>query len=164
MTIATRAVLKAYFNTGDTISESNVADLIDSFVALADTTAQSLSSDLTVVNLIAAGVSAGTGNFTTSVSAAALHVAGASNLANVSAQRVTASAATILAAVSADSVYASAGHYTFVSAANLKFGEMKVDVTARCSTTGVIPVPASCAAFILVQVSGVQYGIPLHKL
>lgn len=60
MTAQTRAVLKSEFETGDTPDGDNYADLIDSFVSLTDSTAQSLSSDLEVVTLIATTVSAGT--------------------------------------------------------------------------------------------------------
>lgn len=58
MTVATRATLKGYFDNGDTITASAMVDLIDSFVHLSDTTAQSLNSDLTVPNLVATNISA----------------------------------------------------------------------------------------------------------
>lgn len=60
MTAQTRAVLKSNFETGDIPDGDNYANLIDSFVSLSDTTAQSLSSSLEAPTVIAATVSAGT--------------------------------------------------------------------------------------------------------
>lgn len=56
--IQTRTTLKGYFDNGDTITTTAMGDLIDSFVHLSDTTAQSLNSDLTVPNLVATNISA----------------------------------------------------------------------------------------------------------
>lgn len=58
MTVQTRQTLKGYFDNGDTITTTAMGDLIDSFVHLSDTTAQSLNSDLTVPNLVATNISA----------------------------------------------------------------------------------------------------------
>lgn len=52
MTVQTRTVNKARFEDGDKPTGSHYADLVDSFVAIADTTAQALSSDLSAVKLI----------------------------------------------------------------------------------------------------------------
>lgn len=51
MTAQNRATLKALFEDGDIPTGSNYTDLIDSFVSIADTTAQTLSSKLTVETL-----------------------------------------------------------------------------------------------------------------
>lgn len=51
MTAQTRSDNKANFEQGDVLTGSNFADLIDSFVSIVDTTAQSMSSDLIVPNL-----------------------------------------------------------------------------------------------------------------
>ena len=48
MTAQNRATLKALFEDGDIPTGSNYKDFIDSFVSLADTSAQSLSSKLTL--------------------------------------------------------------------------------------------------------------------
>lgn len=82
MTTQTRATLKGNFEDGDVPSGSNYTDLIDSFVSLSDTTAQTIASDL-VVN--------GDITFTT-VSASAVLFKG-----DVTAQHVYASALTIRA-------------------------------------------------------------------
>lgn len=58
MTVQTRQTLKGYFDNGDTITASAMADLVDSFIHLSDTTAQSLNSDLAVPNLVATNISA----------------------------------------------------------------------------------------------------------
>lgn len=65
MTAQTRAVLKGEFEDGDTPAGSNYEDLIDSFVSISDTTAQSIASDLSAPILIATTeVSSPQGNFT----------------------------------------------------------------------------------------------------
>lgn len=58
MTAQTRTTLKAKFEQGDTPQGSDFADLIDSFISVADATAQSMTSDLSVPKLDAATVSA----------------------------------------------------------------------------------------------------------
>lgn len=60
MAIKTRTNLYAEFEDGDTLLEDSFTDLIDSCVNLADTTAQSFASNLTVPNLAANSVSADT--------------------------------------------------------------------------------------------------------
>lgn len=64
MTTQSRANLKSVFEDGDTLTGANLVDLIDSFVNLVDTTAQSLASNLTVPNLAANSVSADSGYIT----------------------------------------------------------------------------------------------------
>lgn len=61
MTVQSRATLKAYFDTGDTITTTAMGDVIDSFAHLSDTTAQTFNSEISTPTLIAANVSAGTG-------------------------------------------------------------------------------------------------------
>ena len=58
MTAQNRATLKGLFEDGDVPTGANYTDLIDSFLSLSDTTAQSLSSPLTVTT-----VSGATGEF-----------------------------------------------------------------------------------------------------
>jgi len=75
MTAQTRAVLKALYEDGDKPTGSNYSDLMDSFVSIADTTVQTITSDLTAPKFIATTevssplivtteVSASIGNFT----------------------------------------------------------------------------------------------------
>mgnify|MGYP003144544205 CR=1 FL=1 len=100
MTSQTRTVLKALFEDGDTPAGSSFADWIDSMVAIADSTAQAMTSDLIVPTL----------NATTEVSAPLIKTTEVSastgsfvvvNTDTVSAQRITASAATFLSTVTA---------------------------------------------------------------
>lgn len=58
MTAQTRAVNKGRFEQGDTPQGSDYADVIDSYLSIADTSAQSISSDLTVPALVATSVNA----------------------------------------------------------------------------------------------------------
>lgn len=51
MTAQTTTVNKAAFEQGDRPQGSNYADLIDSFINIVDTTAQSIASNLTIPNL-----------------------------------------------------------------------------------------------------------------
>ncbi len=53
MTSQSRATLKAAFEQGDSPQSTDYVDVLDSFLAFADTTVQTLSSDLVVPNLIA---------------------------------------------------------------------------------------------------------------
>lgn len=48
MTAQTRSTNKGKFNVNDVPSEADYADLIDSFLSLTDTTAQSVTSPMTV--------------------------------------------------------------------------------------------------------------------
>lgn len=62
MTAVDRVTNIARFEQGDRPQGSDFRDLVDSFLSLADTTAQAMNSDLSVPTLIAAAVSAGTVN------------------------------------------------------------------------------------------------------
>lgn len=53
MTASTRATNKGRFEDGDTPQGSDYADLIDSFLSLADTTAQAVTSDIITPKIIA---------------------------------------------------------------------------------------------------------------
>jgi len=77
MTAQTRANLKLEFETGDTPDGDNYADLIDSFISISDTSAQTINSDLTVAGLTATTVSAQTVN-TSAMSATILNISEAS--------------------------------------------------------------------------------------
>lgn len=68
MTSQTRATLKGVFETGDTPTGTNYTDVMDSFLSLIDTTAQTVTSDLSVPKLLA----------TTEVSAEAIFVSSSS--------------------------------------------------------------------------------------
>lgn len=55
MAAQNRTTNKSRFEDGDTATGSNFADLIDSFVSLADTDAQNVASDLRAANFITPG-------------------------------------------------------------------------------------------------------------
>ena len=76
MTVQTRATLKGYFDTGDTITASAMVDVIDSFAHLLDTTAQTFNSEISTPNLVAANVSAGTVTITGKITASAATLTG----------------------------------------------------------------------------------------
>jgi hypothetical protein len=71
MTVASRATLKAYFETGDVMTAQSFIDLIDSAPSLIDSTAQTFNSDIVVPNLIATNVSAAGGAITGTLVASA---------------------------------------------------------------------------------------------
>ena len=146
MTAQTRAILKANFETGDVPDGTNYVDLVDSFLAIVDTTAQSLASDLTVPTLIAttevsAGdviatkVSASSGSFVI-VSADRVHASAATFLAVVSADRIHASAATFGATVSADSIAASSASISVFSAATISFNTIATALATASAVGG----------------------------
>lgn len=144
MTVQSRATLKSYFPTGATITNSSLVDLIDSFVAIADTTAQSLSSDINAITLIAAQVSAGSGSFSGTVSANDVSVSG-----NVSANNIFANVGAFSGNVSANTIYASSA--TFARRAQVGVGIMPVylEATVAASTTSQIGTLPSCDIFDL---------------
>jgi hypothetical protein len=91
MTAQTRTVNKGRFENGDRPSGSDFGDLIDSFVAISDSTAQTLTSNLNVPTLIATEVSAGVAN----VSAATIQVLVASAASVQAMNAVVATAGTL---------------------------------------------------------------------
>ena len=179
MTAQTRAVNKSRFENGDKPQGSDFADLIDSFVAIADTTAQAIQSNLQVVSLIATSVTAGSvvasaATVTGILSAASVTVSGAVTAASitvtgdVSANKVFSSAAAI-GLVSADNVIASAATFqsVTVSAARIN-GSLTFEAamsTASASAGGGAALPASVAGYLIATVSGVTgtVRIPYYK-
>src|SRR3546814_3600907 len=93
----TRAVNKARYENGDRPQGSDYADLIDSYVALADADAQSMASSLQSPKFITTELSAGV------VNASAATIEGA-----VTAASVVAASATFTVSMSAVAVFASA--------------------------------------------------------
>src|SRR3990167_6223138 len=77
MAVVARSVLKAYFETGDVMTAQSFVDLVDSYVNLAGTTAQTMNSDLVLPNLIATNVSAGAMTITGRLEASAATYTGA---------------------------------------------------------------------------------------
>lgn len=172
MTAQSRATLKANFEDGDTPTGANYADLIDSFVSLTDSSAQTLSGPLVVSEAVISRTSGADANFTGIVSAASLLV-DAVTAGEVTADEVTASAlsATSLAVagtVSANVVYAetlqaSAAGVATVSAGALIVGtslRLNSATTAAASTGTGESLPASVAGYIEVNLGGSVYVIP----
>lgn len=165
MTAQSRTYLKSKFEQGDTPQGTDYSDLMDSFVSLVDTTAQTLASDLTVPNLVATAVSAGSVN-----------VVGAVNAASVSAQTILGSSATFTgkieaASVSAQSVAASAfsgvnADITTVSAQTVNTATLNITVATTTKASGGAggAVPASAAAFAEIKVGGVTYYVALFNV
>lgn len=138
-------------------------DLIDSYASLADTTAQSFSSPLSVTGAL--GVS-------TEVSAVTVE-ASAARFTTVSAQSATVSALTVLANVTADQVHASAASFTRMSAANVSANALGItgsltwtaEVTASVVSTGQQTITGLVVnKFLIVNVSGQTVGIPCFKV
>lgn len=142
MTARTKTSLKALFEDGDTTSGTTFADLIDSFLNLVDTSAQSVTSPVTFTTIGATTVSATTIQTTTlaldTVSASSAYIT-MGNITNVASTTVSAS-----------SVYASSmslggteivsfampyGGYSFTSAAATVIGSAKQEYKAGGGTT-----------------------------
>lgn len=106
----TRATNKALFETGDKPDGSNYADLIDSFLSLADTGAQTVTSPVSFSGAIsvASGVSANTveastASITGTVSAHHVHASSATFIGNVAVSgKVDGSTASFVGRVSAN--------------------------------------------------------------
>lgn len=163
MTQQTRTVNKARFEQGDTPQGADYVDLIDSYLSLADTTAQSVSSPLSITGAL--GVS-------TEVSAVTIE-ASAGRFTTVSAQSAMVSALTVLAAVTANEVHASAAHFTRMSAANVSANALGItgsltwtaEVTASVVSTGQQTIDGLVVnKFLIVNVSGQTVGIPCFKV
>ena len=168
MTIQTRSTLKGVFETGDTPDGTNYADLIDSALNLADTTAQSVSSPVTITGALGA---------TTSVSAVSVEASAATFTTvltgTLSAQSAIVSALSVLANVTANEVFASAMHATRMSAANVSANALGItgsltwtaEVTASVVSTGEQTIDGLVVnKFIIVNVSGQTVGIPCFKV
>lgn len=157
MTAQNRATLKAEFEQGDKPQGSDYADLIDSFLSVADTTAQSVASKVTFDGgLAATTVSAAfvgnlTGNVTGNVTGdIAGNITGdltgnvsgqtvttsAINANSVSAQHVTCSAITVTQILSAQSFV---GPLTGNVTGDLT-GNVEGDVSAQKVTTSALTV------------------------
>ena len=155
MTAQNRSTLKAVFETGDVPDGTNYADLIDSFLNIVDTTAQSLASDLTVPTLVA----------TTEVSSAQV------NATEVSASVGSFATMTISGVVTADRVHASAATFSaVVSAGTIAAGTLNFDAIATALATASavggtgINVPTTAAGFITAQVCGRTVAIPFFEV
>lgn len=142
MTQQTRAVIKAKFEQGDTPQGTDYEDWVDSTVFLSDTTAQALSSPLSVAGSLGAStaVSAESGEFTSvavsgAVSALSLHAATGS-VATFSANAVGITGSLVWTA----------------------------EVTATVIGTGTQTVPGTAAGYIVVTVCGQTVGIPYFKV
>lgn len=76
MSIVSKNTLKAYFDTGDTITSGAMTDLIDSGANLADGSAQAFQGEISTPSLVAAAVSASTANIATQLIASAATITG----------------------------------------------------------------------------------------
>jgi hypothetical protein len=175
MTAQNRTVNKSRFEQGDTPQGSDYVDLIDSYLSLADTTAQSLSSPLTMAGSL--GVSA-TASASTLEVLGIIHVSGAATFdGHVSAKSLTVTgdvtaAAFYASAATLDEIIASAGTFTFVSAANLSANAVGItgsltwtaEVTASTVSTGTQTLPAVAAGFLVATVCGQTVGVPYFKV
>ena len=158
MTQQTRANLKAKFEDGDIPGGTDYSDLIDSSVFLSDTTAQSLSSPLTVTGALGAS---------TTVSAPSVEVSSATITGTVSA------ASGFIVTLTSDQVAASAANFTRMSAANVSANALGItgsltwtaEVTASVISTGQQTITGLVVnKFIIVNVSGQTVGIPTFKV
>ena len=176
MTAQTRTINKSRFEQGDTPKGSDYVDLIDSYLSLADTTAQSLSSPLTMSGAL--GVAA-TASASTLEVLGIIRVSGAATFdGHVSAKSltvtgdVTANAFYVSAATIANELTASAASFTRVSAANLSADAVGItgslvwtaEVTATTVSTGTQTLPAIAAGYLVATVCGQTVGIPYFKV
>ena len=137
MTAKTRNNLKSEFETGDVPDGTDYSDLIDSFLSLSDTDAQTITS---TVNLP-------TANITTKMSAAAANVTG----------ELSVSGATTL-----DGPVQVAGSASFQNVA-LAGTIVYAKVITAASVTGQssAAAPNTYRKYLQIYVSGVEYAIPL---
>lgn len=154
MTAKNRPTIKAVFEQGDKPQGSDYEDMIDSYLSVADTTAQSLSSPLVVTGAFGASTTVSAPSIETS----ALFVTGA-----ISAESVFVSALSVIGTVSANVVAASAVSFTTGSAANWSVGALTLAtamVTASAVTGAGQTLPNQVKGFVTVEVCGVTVMIP----
>lgn len=159
MTAQNRVTNKAKFEQGDTPQGADYVDLIDSYVSLADTTAQSVSSPL----VVSGAVGASTTVSAQSIEAQTIAASGASFTGSIS----------VVGAVSANTVAASAASFTHMSAANVSANALGItgsltwtaEVTASVISTGQQTIDGLVVnKFLIVTVSGQTVGIPCFKV
>ena len=121
MTAQTRTVLKALFQDGDKPDGSNYADWVDSMVSVADTTAQTMTSDLVAPKLVA----------TTEVSAVLVRT-----------PKVSASAMFTNSLTVSEMVSASAGNFGLLSASSGNFGLLYANDVSASSMQATGPIRA----------------------
>ncbi len=181
MTAQNRVTNKGRFEDGDTPTGSDYADLIDSFLSLADTTAQASTSDISAPKLIATTevsspliasteVSASVGSFTivqvTTVSAATVF-ADTFTGGNYTGTNATYTGTVSASAVNTDVFLGNTGTFTgTVSASAVQMGVLKLDVTTTVEASGGAggSVPASVATFGEISVGGTTYRIALFNV
>ena len=155
MTVLSRTAIKGLFEDGDTPQGSDYSDWVDSFVHLTDSTAQTVTSPMTLGTVGATTVSAAL--------VSANNVNGsAANFSTVSAQRIVASACVFqtvtFVQLSAQRVNGSAATFlATVSAATIHTNTLIINSDA----TAAVSAAASAARYVLVTVSGTSYWLPL---
>lgn len=153
MAAKTRANLKLAFETGDTPDGSDYTNLIDSFISLSDSTAQTMGSDLTVVDLIATEVVA--------VTVSAVNV----NASAASFTTVSAGGAGTFGSMTINGAVSAAGAGTFQGlTVNGALSFAKVETTVQASAGAGAAVPSSAEGFLIVDVSGVSRRIPYFQI
>lgn len=133
MTQQTRTVNKGRYESGDTPSGSDYVDLIDSFLALADTTAQTVTSFVTF-----------SGGLVTTVCSANSFIGNAA----------------AITAIGQGTVAPASGFWLTATEGNAR---IDVATTTRASGGTNGAVPASAQLFALVTVNGVGYRIALFN-
>jgi len=182
MTAQSRATLKAKFETGDTPTGTDYADLIDSSVSLVDASAQTVASNLVIPEAIISRVSASDGYFAGTVSAASAVIDAATVSALTVVGSVTVSGAVSANAVYAESINASAltvdtiaaqavqastlGVATVSAGALIVVNSVRLNsaTTAAASVGGGESLPASVAGYIEINLSGTEYAVPYYKI
>lgn len=154
MTAQSRTVLVGRYENGDVPQGSDYVDLIDSFVSLTDTTAQSVASQLTVPTLVATEVSATNVNATNLVSTSATFTTLGVSLVSA-ASLIAASAVMTTLNVSRVS-----GAAVFTASANVSaliVGDtirLNTATTAKASGGVGGAVPASAEGFAEINIGG----------
>lgn len=179
MTQQTRATNKAKFETGDAPVEADYVDLIDSFLSLADTSAQTVTSPVTFSDAVAIGgelsaasVSANSISITTNVSASgarfvttrtgSLTVSGVASADTAVIEDATISALTVTIVSASTAVVneANVSALTVVAIASIATAHMGA-IVINTTATSTVSAPASANRYIMVTVSGANYWMPL---
>lgn len=188
MTITSRVNLKAVFENGDVLDGDNLANLIDSYLHLSDTSAQTVvspvsftgsatfnninASDIDTSSLNAGIITVGN-TLTSGLSASFVHIAstltviGSAQMSDINCNDIDTSSMNF-SNIEGGSIVTSAFRATnVVSAASLFTSSLathsinfEVETTLAATTGSASAVPASAAGFLIVDIGGVSRRIP----
>ncbi|HSN23800.1 MAG TPA: hypothetical protein VLS45_06480 [Methylomicrobium sp.] len=170
MTAQTRTTVKSYFNAGDMPTEAQFVDLIDSYLSLADTGAQVVTSNLTLGTVEVSSFSgAGSASFNTvsaqKVNTSSISVVATSQTVNLIATNAI-SVGTVAIPVTAGSVNITGVYQR--NSTSLPLQRMWISVTAGLGASTTLKVPHTLGempklAYMVMNVDNAAHSYPAGR-